>query len=76
MISAANRVSYSPAPDASNVVVLRVGEPCFHGLRDSYHDLRRALRRVEMRRDPVSLGRARKLDKARLILLDALVDHR
>jgi hypothetical protein len=73
MPSAARQPLYRPAREDSDIVFLRVGDPRCRGLRESYHDVRRALRRVEKTCDPLSLAQARRLNRARLILLDALV---
>jgi hypothetical protein len=75
MTIAANRPMYRHASPHTDVIVIRVGDPAFRGLRDSDHDLRRSLRRVASFCDPESRERARRLDRARLILLDALVER-
>jgi hypothetical protein len=75
MPSTARHSPRRPDPDASGVVVLRVGDPCFRGLREAYHETRRALRRVELRGDPASREQARRLERARRILLDGLVER-
>lgn len=73
MIPPANQPYYRPVSDASGVIVLRCGNPRYRHLRETYHQLRRQLRSVRMRGDPDSRAVAARLDRARLILLDALV---
>lgn len=74
MTSAARQLSHQPDASAPSVVVLRASNPYYRGLCETYRDLKRALRQVKHRSDPASLVRARQLDRARLLLLEAIVE--
>lgn len=60
--------------DDSHVVFLRVGNPYYRGLCDTYHQLKLALGRVERRSDLASLRKARELNRARRVLLEAILE--
>lgn len=72
MASPARQLSQPPATDP-HVVTLRVGDPYYRGLCNTYHQLKGNIRSIEHRRDPASLRKARDLDRARLLLLEAIV---